>query len=386
MTYERLKDFDKRKTDSDLINLVRSVLYNFSYKDLDKEYKGEDVTIIRKSIINYLYVGKFTLEKDQDLCSNAICLIQNIIIKNYDNLISNLNKKFAEEKEENKKEIKEEINKIRKIKNSAKRKFDFEKHFYNSYLKNWCEININHNKYIKEIDIVNFLLVYEAPPFSNDTTDYLSKYYFLTSNKGNYASTIKTCFNKKKTDVKKVLVDNNIAYFDLIMGGLPIADDKNKATNSLRFKWCYNDDWKIGGKSLPIVLLELGICYLLTNLGRKIIKFPKIAIGAPVKTSITIFEYYSTGSMKVFIEKEQLTEYLINPNISISDFIFPNPSEKSVIANVVEILSVDIARTNSNLDYKKLENGILLPLHKSNIVSSANSPNAQLLKNAFDNY
>ena len=245
MTYKDLKSFDDNREDPDLIIQVRQLLYDFSYSDLKKKYPTEH-ELLRKSIINYLYFGEFKLEKDKDLDGEAKSKLKIAILKNYSKDIVKLKKKIQTPN------IIAEIKNLEEIKKNIDKNFDFDNHFYKAYFEIWHVINSAHKNFIKEIELVNYLLIYEAPPFDTDKEKFKKK-YFLTSNRGNYGNPIKRCFNSKD-DVKKVLKDNNVAYFDLIMGCLPIADE-NKGEDDLRYKWCYNIEFKIGGKALPIVLL-----------------------------------------------------------------------------------------------------------------------------------
>ena len=378
MTYKDLKKFDNNREDPRLIIQVRQLLYDFSYSDLKKKYPAEH-ELLRKSIINYLYFGEFTLEKDKDLKEEAKSKLKIAILKNYSKDIVKLKKKPQTPN------IIAEINNLEKIKKNIDENFDFDNHFYNAYFEIWHVINSAHKNFIEEIELVNYLLIYEAPPFDTDKEKFKKK-YFLTSNGGNYGNPIKRCFNSED-DVKKVLKDNNVAYFDLIMGCLPIADE-NKGVD-LRYKWCYNTAFKIGGKALPIVLLELGICYVLKNVKKPIIKFPKIAIGAPVNTSRSIFEYYADNPMKVLINNSLLHDFLGSrkrKKLDICKFIFLSEKSSHTLEHYTEILSIDISGPNSINGFKKHKKGLFLPLHKANIISTANSPNGDLLKNAFDNY
>jgi hypothetical protein len=380
MEYEELKEFDNDRTNEDLIKKVRKLLYNFSYCDLSDIYpnKGE-CQKIRKSIINFLYSAKFTLDNDSDINPSAELKLKNAIFKNFNKALESL-KKIKKNRVVN-----DRIKEINKLKLDLEHSFDFNGDFYDNYIEIWKKINLEHVNFIKNLDLVNYILIYEAPPFSNDANNYLEKNYFLTSNKGNYATSLKTCFNSKKMTVKDVLITNNVAYFDLIMGCLPIADEKK---DDLRDKWCYNKDFKIGEKALPVVLLELGIYYILTNINQ-IIKFPKIALGAPIKTSRAIFEYYSDNPMKVLLPNNKLSDFLdLNKrkNIDMFDYIFLPAINKLIDKNYTEILSIEISNPNSINGFKKLKKGVILPLHKANIVSAANSPNGELLKNAYDNY
>ncbi len=391
MTYEELKNFDKNRTNDCLIKKVRQLLYDFSYSDLNKIFSDRfECQIIRKSIINFLYSGRFTLRDDLSLTDAAKNKLKAAIFKDYKKAIDNLNKI-----EENSEGLEAEINNIKKIKKEAESSFDFDEHFYNSYFKIWKVINSAHKKYIKSIELVNYLLIYEAPPFSNEINGYCKEKYFLTSNKGNYAGSINDCFYSddnvikilKENNVIKILKENNVAYFDLIMGCLPIPV-KNKK-DDLRKKWCYNPDFKIGGKALPIVLLELGICYVLKNVKKPIIKFPKIAIGAPVNTSRSIFEYYTDNPMKVLIKNDRISHFMVfkkRNKLDICEFIFKTDKSSHSLKDFTEILSIDISGPNSINGFKKYKEGIFLPLHKANIISAANLPNGELLKNAFDRH
>mgnify|MGYP000736819843 CR=1 FL=1 len=316
MTYEDLKNFDNKRKNDGLIIQVRQLLYDFSYSDLSVIFPVEsECQKIRKSIINYLYSGDFTLEKNTNLNEQAKSKLKNAILKNYSKDIVNLKKNATQTDDKTL-----EINDLEEIKRNIRENFNFEEHFYNAYFKIWNVINVAHIEFITSIELVNYLLIYEAPPFSTDVIKYKDK-YFLTSNKKSYASAIKTCFNSRDP-VQKVLIDNNVAYFDLIMGCLPIADEEKI---DLRYKWCYTDKFKIGGKALPIVLLELGICYVLKNVKKPIIKFPKIAIGTPVNTSRSIFEYYADNPMKVLIKNDRIScfkDFEKRNELDISEFIF----------------------------------------------------------------
>lgn len=383
MTYDNLKSYDKNRENVVLIKQVRQLLYDFSYSDLSVIFPIEvECQTIRKSIINYLYSGSFTLRDDEHLIEAAEDKLKAAIFRDYKKAIDNLNK--IEQKST---DLSKEIESIQKIKTEAERSFNFEEHFYNAYFEIWKVINLAHITFIESIELVNYLLIYEAPPFSIDINNYKEK-YFLTSNNGHYASAIKTCFNIEKSGVvKEILKNNNVAYFDLIMGCLPIANEKKEV--DLRKMWCYNTEFKIGGKALPIVLLELGICYVLKNIKKPIIKFPKIAIGAPVKTSRSIFEYYTDNPMKVLIKNDRIS-YFMNfekrNEPDICEFIFLTDKNSYTLEDSTEILSLDISGPNSINGFKKYKEGVFLPLHKANIISAANSPNGDLLKNAFDNY
>ena len=80
--------------------------------------------------------------------------------------------------------------------------------------------------------------------------------------------------------------------------------------------------------------------------------------------------------MKIFVKK--------NANdLTLADVIFTPDSID--LNDYEEKISIDVSQANTPSTFKNIDSkGILLPLHKSNIVSSANSPHGELMKNAFD--
>ena len=93
--------------------------------------------------------------------------------------------------------------------------------------------------------------------------------------------------------------------------------------------------------------------------------------------------------MKVLINNSLLHDFLGSrkrKKLDISEFIFLPDKSSHSLKDCTEILSIDISGPNSINGFKKYKEGVFLPLHKANIVSAANSPNGEFLKNAFDNY
>jgi hypothetical protein len=361
----------KDKNDSANNTLIRQVLYDFNYTNLQNNdtYNKCEISKIRKGILNFIYFGSFQDVPDLNAILNEA--IKNDCIDEISKRKKKLNKKKYEGEEE-----KVRLNgEIEDYENQLKAQFDFGDSFYTNFEGIADALIEEHKSHLKNLEKIEYILVYEAPPFKNkDFKDYLKENYFLTSNKGNYASSIKSCFESDK-DCKEILKDNNTAYFDLFMAGMPIGNVEVK-NKSLRECWCTDIDWEIGGKALPVVLFELGIFHLLKKKSRSIIKFPKIAIGAPIKTSVSILEYYHEKPLKIYVKNND--NYLTLENV----FFSPDSIDLNYYK---EIISIDVSQANTPSTFKKIDSkGILLPLHKANIVSSANSPHSVLMKNAFD--
>ena len=61
--YKKLIAFDSDKKSN--INYVKEILYKFSYCNLEDAFHSPE--LIRKSVINYLYTGFFTLSESYDI-------------------------------------------------------------------------------------------------------------------------------------------------------------------------------------------------------------------------------------------------------------------------------------------------------------------------------
>jgi len=361
--------FSKRECEKD-ITIIRQLLYDFNYTNLatNDNYCRNETVNIRKGILNFIYFGSF---QDNDLKE----ILDEAIKNDFYDEISKRKKKLTKTKDEQKEKLMQQIENFNK---ELDKEFDFNKSFYNNFEAIANKIIEKHEKYIKELKKIEYILIYEAPPFKNKNAfDYLKENYFLTSDKGNYASSIKSCFESDKTKKQciDILKENNTAYFDLFMAGMPIGNIEFN-NKSLRECWCTDTKWLIGGKALPVVLFELGIFHLLKQKKDAVIKFPKIAIGAPIKTSVSILEFYYKKPLKIFVKKGA-------DDLTLADVIFTPDSID--LNNYEEKISIDVSQANTPSTFKNIDSkGILLPLHKSNIVSSANSPHGELMKNAFD--
>ena len=394
MTYENLKSFDIDRKDPVLIKQVRQLLYDFSYSDLKKKYPAEH-ELLRKSIINYLYTGKFGLENDTIITQDAKTCLKKILNYNDSDKLIDLKQKLIVEIKKSKEvtiteKKREKINsEIVKIKNDIKantsklnKKVAFDA-FYKQVHENWENIHKKHEELIKKFvdnkKLVKYLIVYEAPPYF-----YTKENYFLISNGGTYGNPIKECFSNsdEKDNILEILFEKETIYFDLIMAGIPIADAEISIQGfpkpkPIRYFWSTDNRWEIGGKQLPIILLELGIFHLF-NMGVKFDKRPFIAIGTPLNTSASLFEYYSKNYLKVYYN-----ESIIKKAEEVTFEDFENLKFEANEYNEFFTADLSLVNTPSTFEIRK-KNGETYPLFKSNIIGSSNFPHANLLKNEFN--
>lgn len=391
--YKKLLQFDNDPKKEKNINYVKELLYKFSYCDLEKVFDVAGAGLIRKSVINYLYTGLFQLDNSFNITEEAKeCLNKILNYNDSDKLIEFKQKLIAEN--EKLKEVRitekkrEKINsEIVKINNFIKaneikleKKVDFNA-FYKQVHENWENIHEKHEelieKFVNNENLVKYLIVYEAPPYE-DT----KKKYFLNSNGGNYGNPIKECFSNsdEKDNISDILHEKETIYFDLIMAGIPIADAEIGilgVPKPIRYFWSTDNRWKIGEKQLPIILLELGIFHLF-NKGVKFDKRPFIAIGTPLNTSASLFEYYSKNYLKVYynnLSKKKAEE------VTLKDF--KNLKFEADEYNEFFTANLSLVNTPSTFEIRKT-NGETYPLFKSNIIGSSNYPHSNLLKNAFN--
>lgn len=369
MTKQILLEFNNSKEDPVINDFVRKVLYEFSYSNL-KDLYGPDSECIRKLIINFLYSGKFDTELNESTKKHLKEAIQNYYLEKFEKIL----------KEEESKPSKDE----KKIETAFKKipliEFDG---FYNKIHGNWDEIHRTHESYLKQLKIINYILVYEAPPY-NDKDEGLN--YFLINNSGLYATSIMECFNNDNVNIREIMIEENIAYFDLIMTNIPLSTE-------LRSDWSTKQDYCINNKQLPVILFELGICHLilikyneLKEAGKPIDDLknifnpnPLFAIGTPLKTSASILEYFSDKLLKVWVKE---------PLDNINDIKFGELQSSELTVGWIELFTANLSVTNSQTTFKLRSDGKgeIYPLFKSNITGASNYPSGKLMKNAFDKY
>lgn len=212
------------------------------------------------------------------------------------------------------------------------------------------------------------IIVYEAPPFGKD-------HFFKEGSKSNYFtaftfrkdSVLKNCIDKvwcsmvtknieindgtifksTKENIKEA-IKSGIVYIDLTMIPLPL-------TSNIRKEWSTNEKYLFGDKQLPVLMLEWALEKLKLRFKEGGITNPfspicQIAIGTPINTSASIFEYYSNTLLKID-----------------------------------EGVYFDLAIVNSPEVYKKKPylKGYTLKQFKFNVIDNIN-PTVNFVKNAFD--
>ena len=376
MTIENLlkaiKSFDgDGKNDHGTIMVIRELLYHCSYSKLEDLYKDdndnidyEGIAYIRKAIINFFYSGQFTLTDENKLTEKAQTFLNNDF--NDDNLeerlkkLNEIQKKIINEKSQKKKNVL--INKFHLI----TLKFDFNT-FIERVRNIWGEIHKIYLEYLNELETIDHIIVYEAPPCTLEGE--IS--YFLITNQGRYSTALKNCFNEESTkSVKDVLKEKNVGYFDLIMFPLPLSKENKFMKDHIRKYWSSDIKWMIGEKPLPVVLFELGLINFILN-KKNFSKELSFAFGTPENTSCSIFEYYANNNLIIYRKKG---------HYQFKDIIFaPPPDEEEYDL----IINYEICKENDRLTHQK-NPGVLFPLFKANVIDSSGWPNSDLMKNAFD--
>jgi len=361
LDFNKLEEAFSNRGCSTNIDLIRQLLYDFSYSDLsiDTRYKTDEIDEIRKGVFNFLYSGAF----ERDLNDRTKKYFKEIT---ENHLIDKL--KEAQESDDSDKE-----NKVKTIKKELNNLQSWDD-FYSKFQNNWNILsNFHRTEYIEKLNgEISHFVIYEAPPICQKKENIKNK-YFLISNTGSYATTIRNSFNAEKTvNVCSFMAEKNIGYFDLIMAPMPISSD-------IRKKWSTDCKWQIGGKQLPVVLFELGIVHLLLH--DKSIKEPMFAIGTPALTSTSIFEHYSDKLLKVWRKKESTPP-------QVCDILFDEPDSLNK-NDFILLFTSNLSITNSQTTHKirgEEGRGIIFPLFKSNVISGSNFLSELLMKNAFDFY
>jgi len=396
---------------------VRLILKEFLSVNLEdsKCFDKSKLELIRHSIINFLFSGKFELNTiSPTIAYNDEAMKQLskiVILKDFQIVKIETEIKIKEEEqkqrsEEGREALKSKTDLIKKLK-EKKRILEGKVANYPQniqriqdlrYIKNKNEIQKNELKkleknnkitpkdffdkihlswnYVSELycdyldklkkklekdnTFVERIIIYEAPPFVGFKKP--EEAYLFTSVSSQYSKPIRDCFGctDKNIPLSNFLSTKYLGFFDLSMACIPLNSE-------LRYLWNTDKIFLIGEKQLPVVLFELSFEYFLSKIDFRIVKNPLFAIGTPVNTSIGLFEYYSLNPFSVYKDKK---------NNSIF-FEFGNDRD--------EIVSADIALTNKPSTFKKLnKSGNVFPLFKANIVGPDNFPSAILMKNALN--
>lgn len=236
--------------------------------------------------------------------------------------------------------------------------------------------------------LLDLVLIYEAPPFSKECFDsnttiiksqkikkYFSSEYFTGANATTpWRKQPLAAFGKTSLNHINEFPGKNLLIMDILPVPIPIDSE-------LRKNWSTDENWKIGGKQLPVVLFELAINNILEK-GLKFHRDTKFALGMPVNTSLSIFQYYSDKPLRICdigcdgCENEQ------------------NQSKKKKVQKQKvcdrenctnsECFEFDISKTNDRMTWSiRNKKDVKYPLHKAN-VNNGQYPDSELIKNAFD--
>jgi hypothetical protein len=190
-------------------------------------------------------------------------------------------------------DLKTQIDKLKNVKDNCnlnyiitylRKKFKSNLEIHEEYAKGLCSI------LKKEKVKLKHLVIYEAPPFAGK--------YILESKKfddpkiSTYWQPIVDVLLKPNNKISpcKNMIDNKIGFIDLSLVPLPLKE--------IRGEWSTLDKYKFGDKQLPVLLFEWAIQDFIDKINGQIVSKPKIAIGIPNKTSISIFDYYSNDTFK----------------------------------------------------------------------------------------
>ena len=414
--YDFLSKLDGiRESDKDkYAEEVKLILKEFLYTELDisEIFKKSELKKVRHSIINFFYSGKFTLVSDAPILYSQETYRELVMVKDYENEIELLDNEIYDLKnqsdsdtkiEELKKKIKDLETKcsdrntklnhrntlIEKLQNCGEKErnniskdiaklekkiSDTSSDFFNKIEQSWKIIKLNYEEYLTDLneklkpiqikDKVDKIIVYEAPPYLGNRKP--EETYFMTNKSSKYSKVIFDCFAKDDTDeslnVSELLIKNNIGFFDLSMACLPLSD------GDIRKNWNTKEEFKIGGKQLPVLLFELSLEHFIDKVGfQNIAKQPLFAIGMPLNTSACIFEHFSKQILKVY-KCDKTSKMKFKKNNELDEII----------------ISADLGITNSTTTYiRRNAQGETFPLFKSNVVNSG-YPSAILMKNAFN--
>jgi hypothetical protein len=145
------------------------------------------------------------------------------------------------------------------------------------------------------------------------------------------------------------MIDNKIGFIDLSLVPLPLKE--------IRGEWSTSDKYKFGDKQLPVLLFEWAIQDFIDKIDNQIESKPKIAIGIPNKTSISIFDYYSNKNFKC-------------KHVTIDVSEENKKQEKLNYIGYPEIFTALKSRP--------------LKLNKTNVTSGSGFPNGLLMKMALE--
>ena len=194
-------------------------------------------------------------------------------------------------------------------------------------------------------------IIYEAPPYlllikeKKDGTDeiaFVAEFILDDKCRSPYSNAIRGCFKNKENEISKILRDNECGFFDVIPIPLPINSD-------LRNKWATEDKFVFNGKRIFVYFFEWALENYIMKFKISTKEKHKIALGVPLNNAITLYEYYA---------QQKEVKFCNNQNI-----LFNAPH---------------------SVNFENKKTGLWIHPFKNCIISISNTPNADLMKLAFD--
>ena len=196
-------------------------------------------------------------------------------------------------------------------------------------------------------------IIYEAPPYllsikeknGSPNNKFVAEFILDDNCSSPYSNAIRGCFNNEKEPILDILRSNECGFFDVIPMPLPINSD-------LRNMWATEDKFVIKGKRIFVHFFEWGIENYIKQAEISKDKKHRIAIGIPLNNAITLYEHFAA---------KKIVKFGCHKNQKIS---FNDPH---------------------SIDFKKDKKpGLWIHPFKNCVISTSNTPNAELMKLAFD--
>ena len=294
-----------------------------------------------KDVLGFLYDAK-----DENTLFNKFKKEINELKKRFESELANTTDKLFQD------DLKMQIQKLVEVEkqtdlnfiiNDLRNKFNSNQSKYNDYTSQLYTYLKKNNTHL------NHIVIYEAPPFAG--TYILESKDFNDPKISTYWHPIVDVLLKpddKKSPCQN-MIENKIGFIDLSLVPLPLKE--------IRGEWSTSDKYKFDDKQLPVLLFEWAIENFIEKINEQIQSNPKIAIGIPNKTSISIFDYYSNKNF----EFNHVTIDVSEEN---------KKQEKLNYKRYPEIFTALKSRT--------------LRLNKTNVTSGSGFPNGLLMKMALE--
>ena len=195
-------------------------------------------------------------------------------------------------------------------------------------------------------------IIYEAPPYllsikeknGSPNNKFVAEFILDDNCSSPYSNAIRGCFDNEKEPILDILTSNECGFFDVIPMPLPINSD-------LRNMWATEDKFVIKGKRIFVHFFEWGIENYIKQAEISKDKKHRIAIGIPLNNAITLYEHFAA---------KKIVKFGCHKNQKIS---FNDPH---------------------SIDFKDKKSGLWIHPFKNCVISTSNTPNAELMKLAFD--